>query len=741
MIIQEDLRRSIMIENNFREIDRLLENDDLAINEMKKAAKGESRISKIIERIKEVFIWLKEQIKEICKKIKKFVDEKVFKKKLATIDPESIENKTYTLTHYNGKKIKDIFLDVSTKYYKESNSGLDYITEYFANKKVKDFVDIDDKLDKYQKEVNACTINFHLLYHSLREHKSSVKPNIMEEKTYSANDIKRIIEEAKKDNGDPYKLLKVDNFSDTIKYFENILKEIEKNIKGLDKIHTDLGDLFIKGESTADMRTFVYFCLQSLKKQEEVCRFIVFNCNELQICKDFIEMLKGTESSTNESALDCDPVYEEYFSMSEDEFIVNEYCDLYDKFNLLSLTEAYVGKTETLRQMEEQIGLIREKALKKFTDINKSKEVLALNRLFEKQFGMECYALYIDQSDIINAYTCVVQNRFDIAFKKNISKYVEGNKETGFRWKEGNGLCITSTVYMGLLKDETITNAELVAVLLHELGHNFADAIYDDIKYDNIKGMYFYLYYLLYCVTIKAFGNIIDAMKLTNKYQMHQAKKKHKGIFKGLFAGLKGAMTNASSFVSEVLSRLTMARIIKSNMQYMDKYKVKEKMRVSLDRQNEVIADKFAGIYGYGPEQVSALMKMDKHESSAEKFVKKIPFIGAKANEAFNIALIKINDYDCHPHNIQRANEEVNLLKRELSKADIDPKMAKEMESQINKIEELIKDCMKTTKDSSNYEKKKALYNAYIADKCPTAITDELEDKIEEAFDKVLENK
>jgi len=138
--------------------------------------------------------------------------------------------------------------------------------------------------------------------------------------------------------------------------------------------------------------------------------------------------------------------------------------------NQISLSEAYIGKTDTLLEMEDAIGKIRERALRKFTDINKSPEVLAFNRLMEKQFGMDCYALYIDQSDIINAYTKVVGMRFDIALKDNISDWVEGDKQGGYRWKAGNKLCVMACIYMGLIKNPDFTNEEILAILLHELG-------------------------------------------------------------------------------------------------------------------------------------------------------------------------------------------------------------------------------------------------------------------------------
>ena len=120
------------------------------------------------------------------------------------------------------------------------------------------------------------------------------------------------------------------------------------------------------------------------------------------------------------------------------------------KYQLVN--EAYFGKNETFLEMEKQIGIIREKALSKFTDINRSPEVLKLNRLFEKQFGMDVFALHVEKSEIINAYTIPVALNFDIALNTNLSKMVVADKQNGYRFKEGNDLCIICNVYLGLLK-------------------------------------------------------------------------------------------------------------------------------------------------------------------------------------------------------------------------------------------------------------------------------------------------
>ena len=113
----------------------------------------------------------------------------------------------------------------------------------------------------------------------------------------------------------------------------------------------------------------------------------------------------------------------------------NEFFDeLYyiDDDDVSSFNEAYIGKTPTLLEAEKQIGIIRE-SIDDFKDCNKLPCVLAFNRLMEKQFGMEVFALNIDQSNTVNAWTMPLGIRFDIALKMNASKLVTGSTKDGFK--------------------------------------------------------------------------------------------------------------------------------------------------------------------------------------------------------------------------------------------------------------------------------------------------------------------
>ena len=426
---------------------------------------------------------------------------------------------------------------------------------------------------------------------------------------------------------------------------------------------------------------------------------------------------------------------------------------------LTVVNEAYIGKTPTLLEIEKQIGKIRAIYDTRYKDINTSQEVLELNRLFEKQFGMDTFALHLIPQDIVNGYTAVFANTFDIADEYELSEYVVADYTNGYRFREGNDFCILVTLFRGLFMAEDMTDGEVLAVILHEIGHNFADCIYEDIRIANKDMMQAYNNYLqqmmifeciLAAVTvvgIPLIPFIIAGKKhLLNKYNNAKRKEKEEKIqskkpswFKGVINGIISKVKDIDDFWSEVIMRRFKSGAYR---RYINRLKGSGRDKVargSVDRANEVIADKFAGIYGYGPEQASCLAKMHIMQSNASKYVDSLSEAARRANLAFEDARKEIHLFDCHPHYIQRALEELKLLKRELQKDNIDPKVKSAMLKEVNALEDIIKKAIDATKSKDEHEKLQALYAAYIYNEMPDAVDQEIEDKIEQAFDAVLE--
>ncbi|MBR6289261.1 MAG: hypothetical protein IKR19_08000 [Acholeplasmatales bacterium] len=419
--------------------------------------------------------------------------------------------------------------------------------------------------------------------------------------------------------------------------------------------------------------------------------------------------------------------------------------------NVDFVNEAYVGKTPTLEKIEQKIGELRSKL--KFSGANSTlKETLEINRLFEEQFGMEVFALKILAATYENAYTIVLANRFDIAEFEDLPSMVEANPTTGYRFKKDNNFCIIMNITTQLIMDTDYTDAEILAILLHELGHNFADCIYDDINIANKDMMNTYRTSMVQAIIMLAisiiglpaavglFVRFLKELKELNNKNRNKAEKKGQKIGKGklsaFIASIKAKINGISDLVSGILFRLSGA--VNTYKRSLEISGDKDKARKSLGRQNEVIADKFAGIYGYGPDLATALLKLEATASASEKAVDKLGKFGKDINDKYTEAMLDINDYDVHPQVIQRIFEEIKLLENELKKEDLDPKVKKVIQDQLNQLREVIK-IATTVKDEMNKrEKTKTLYNQYIANECPDAVDKEIEDKIEESLDKVL---
>ena len=419
-------------------------------------------------------------------------------------------------------------------------------------------------------------------------------------------------------------------------------------------------------------------------------------------------------------------------------------------YRIKLLNEAYFGKSDILLEMEKQIGIIRENAARKYTDINRSKEVQELNRLFEKQFGMEIFSLHVEQNNTINAYTIPVATRFDIAKYEVLSRRVIATKEGGFRFDKDNNLCIICNVYLGLLNHPELTNGEILAIILHELGHNFADAISQTIDVANKEFTKGYLNFLIYSILIDILMSIpsigasliyipfilkkyYDNLNSTNRKKEKKTKnRKIHGLLKGIAASCNDCLDYANSVINLLLINP------KSYKKYVDSISKNDikKNKESANRQNEVIADKFAVVYGYGPELSSALLKMDLHITKSEEYVSKK--FKDKMNE-INEVTAEFYKFDCHPHTIQRLNECIKTLESELEKSDLDPKLIKAMKQQINELKKLRDKATTITNNMTDKQRITAKTNAKVLLEDPDALDKILEDQITKAFDDMIE--
>ena len=418
------------------------------------------------------------------------------------------------------------------------------------------------------------------------------------------------------------------------------------------------------------------------------------------------------------------------------------------------INEAYIGKTDTLQQIEEQIGVIRGN-LNRFQEFDRLPEVQKLNRLFEKQFGMGIFALHMIPENTINAFTQVIACNFDVYRRKDFNSYLIADRKDGYRFKSDNDFCVVAYVYYGLLNNPDVTDGEIVAIILHEIGHNFADFVDNHIKLANQYWMDTYIAnkimnIIIHVCTLHVFSAAMDVVDLAtsgyylnNKRKSRTEKRNQKERKRYVYSAIKGTTSAVKGFFSVCMNVL-----IKSNILFMGyvglimlfrkpfEDSLKDMTKRSDDRRNEIIADKFAAIYGYGPELGSALTKMTNYKMKDEEVIGKIPIFGKKINDYWEKLFVNINEFDCHPHEIQRINECIKTLEDELNRKDLDPKLKAVMLKQIREM----KADIEATKQNinKNPDSVKAIYDAYVANELPDATVKSIEDEINQELNDAL---
>ena len=163
-------------------------------------------------------------------------------------------------------------------------------------------------------------------------------------------------------------------------------------------------------------------------------------------------------------------------------------------------------------------------------------------------------------------------------------------------------------------------------------------------------------------------------------------------------------------------------------------------MQKDPSRQNEVIADKFAAIYGYGSEQVTALAKLTTTMLPGQEVLSKLPYGNVLLKYSVELGKDSFKN-DCHPNLIQRANTMIESLKFELSKKNLDPEMRKIIEKQIKEMEDCKKEFMKVRDDDNEIAKVERVYAAVVEKKFPQATTEKLEAEINKQIDDICNKK
>lgn len=369
-----------------------------------------------------------------------------------------------------------------------------------------------------------------------------------------------------------------------------------------------------------------------------------------------------------------DPFYESYgmklVSTPEKKDVAAE-----DEFN-----EEYIGRLPEFIKVAELFDKMIEKAKEdpKKMNPNSWKENEQICTILAKVFGLKRVWFYWVPHDMRNAYTVTIHSFLVLGDSKELVEYRPGR---GF-YDTSHRSVFTIYGYCGLLLEETkMTGSELLAIFLHELGHNFDYSPYHHVS-------------LLTEVAIKAGGSTIDQNnkvkmdyydQVTDTYDPYYDGKRgnerrekeraryQKAIERYLNSGL---LKNFLSSVANIIA-LPMWAIVS----------IPTQLSGLGDKKGEQFADSFATAYGYGPELISALIKLGTYDNVKVTNAGRATVFFRDLNNCLNEIINGL--IECHGTDQERCKDCILKLRKDLANSDYPKDMKKDLEVEIDRLEQM----------------------------------------------------
>lgn len=531
---------------------------------------------------------------------------------------------------------------------------------------------------------------------------------------------------------------------------------------------TNFLETFIRQEFNSELdRDLINYGIDSMIKIRE-------NAPSLKIkdgCSAIITRMKLSNDLTNEELLTEEMVYELLGMCNDDEFIAQE---------------AYIGKTKNL--------LLAESILQDLMDLMRANPSLDVTNhplaskfeaALKAEFGFSDVIIHWIRTDVVmsmlqthpinddyktiprkiakntmNMFTIYTSPSVEIVFNST-SRYTRPfKKKTNERYydKTHENVCMVQISYAFILNTD-VTAAETLAIILHEIGHNFDNSLYNAFAsivkfYDLILSAgqtakvditaANNLTELSDPKTVQIVANVnaIFAAKFLHYTNIgHEIKDKLDHIFASLadkvpfmkkimasYGMLEYAAQDIYFYTRHLrtivdntiligkLFALTAIGIGKSILsvspklfaeyaQYFGPIYLQLYAGKIITKKGEIFADTFAATYGYGPELITALQKMDLNQAPvASKMAAKYPVTSflLDIQLACGHVIASILNPD-HGSSTERADKVMKHLRKELASLDLDPRTRKELESQLASLENRVNSLMKCSVDNHLY--------------------------------------
>ena len=442
------------------------------------------------------------------------------------------------------------------------------------------------------------------------------------------------------------------------------------------------------------------------------------------------------------------------------QYVIQEVYNVGDENNLHLLDEVYIGKTPRLQMIEKLLdnmrhdkngNLIKHELISDNEFINgKNTNLNKICRLLEQEFGFESVGILIIANEAINAFAMPLSIRVGLGVFYRFGDNVESSS-SGVRFKKSSHVTLFMGITTGLLFNDNFTSGEILAVMLHEIGHNFFvklsgpnAPVLSEILFslETLSEIYKYIGNIINSaknkeideesidkITTNAFANLISVPATIGFSIATKEITKNRVLslalnFVNYFLYIKNtykAILSKSDFVKKIFLLLKNKKIRqiyelfsikrKIKKEYLDIIRPDTLIKAIVTRPQEAYADKFAVMYGYGPELSSWLLKVKHTYRDKQIIYGKLPAIFSHIVKLWYLpvrfAITPISD---HGDDMTRSYENLKALEYELEKNNVDPKLVESVRRDIDEIKNVMKDQARIVAEFKNKDLADQIY-------------------------------
>lgn len=387
----------------------------------------------------------------------------------------------------------------------------------------------------------------------------------------------------------------------------------------------------------------------------------------------------------------------------------------------IALKEVYFGKTKNLLECEKLLAEIKKEWDGRYYEpakIERDSRMRQIARLLATEFGFKKVIIEIAALPVPNACTPPISLGIDVGptFRTKANLMADKN---GFKFKPEAGYVMSLILYTGLICDPSLTAGEVMASIIHEIGHNFQSVIDGTcFMLTDVTNISKIIYYVASGILHANIENAIEwglaPFVYSSKFKDIMDEINTKLLSYDLIALLHyyismidGISNTAALQINYfILGILGYIQVANPANYIMDAVQGLTNLIFDpLGYREERIADNFATAYGYGPELASGLMKFETaayKDLPLNKLVDMIPPMGIFLRTGVGLSSAVAVMFDPHPATVDRCLDQVRYLKEEL-KLTSDREARTIYTNQINEIERNLEGAIKNTNLKKNW--------------------------------------